>query len=66
MANYLLEPQYTSKTCSQCGAIKDNLTLKDRVYICDNFGYEIHRDINASVNILERGLKSFSSNASIA
>ncbi|EPO3815538.1 RNA-guided endonuclease InsQ/TnpB family protein [Campylobacter coli] len=54
-----VNPQYTSKTCSYCGSVKNNLTLKDRIYICDNCGKEIHRDINASVNILERGLQSF-------
>ena len=54
-----IEPQYTSKTCSKCGTIKENLTLKDRVFTCDNCGYVEHRDINASKNILYRGLKSF-------
>ncbi|ECS1420721.1 transposase, partial [Campylobacter coli] len=37
----------------------ENLTLKDRVFTCDNCGYVEHRDINASKNILDRGLKSF-------
>ena len=54
-----IEPQYTSKTCCKCGTIKENLTLKDRVFTCDNCGYAEHRDINASKNILYRGLKSF-------
>ena len=54
-----IEPQYTSKTCCKCGTIKENLTLKDRVFICDNCGYVEHRDVNASKNILYRGLKSF-------
>lgn len=54
-----INPQYTSKTCNICGHIKENLTLKDRFYTCENCGNIIHRDINASLNILERGLKSF-------
>lgn len=54
-----IEPQYTSKACSKCGTIKENLTLKDRVFTCDNCGYVEHRDINASKNILYRGVKSF-------
>lgn len=54
-----VNPQYTSKTCSVCGNIKDNLTLKDRVYVCNKCDNEIHRDINASINILKRGLESF-------
>jgi len=51
-------PQYTSKSCSKCGNINTNLTLKDRVYICE-CGNHIHRDINASINILRLGLESF-------
>lgn len=54
-----VNPQYTSKSCSVCGHIKDNLTLKDRVYVCEVCGNILHRDINASMNILERGLESF-------
>lgn len=54
-----VNPQYTSKTCNVCGNIKDNLTLKDRIYTCEICRTIIHRDINASLNILERGLKSF-------
>ena len=33
-----VNPQYTSKTCNVCGHIKDNLTLKDRVYVCEFCG----------------------------
>lgn len=54
-----VNPQYTSKTCSVCGNVKKNLTLEDRIYICDHCGKQMHRDTNASINILERGLKSF-------
>ena len=41
----------SSKTCSRCGAIKENLTLKDRVYECKNCGAVIDRDLNAAVNL---------------
>ncbi|HED0442621.1 TPA: transposase [Campylobacter coli] len=54
-----VNPQYTSKTCSICGHIKENLTLKDRTYFCENCGNTLHRDINAANNILKRGLESF-------
>ena len=30
-----INPQNTSKTCSVCGNIKENLTLKDRTYLCE-------------------------------
>ena len=53
-----VNPSYTSKRCSVCGKINPNLSLADRVYICE-CGNTMHRDINASKNILELGLKSF-------
>lgn len=40
----------SSKTCSQCGSIKKDLKLKDRVYKC-NCGLTIDRDLNASINL---------------
>ncbi|WP_278683046.1 RNA-guided endonuclease InsQ/TnpB family protein [Paraclostridium bifermentans] len=40
----------SSKTCSQCGEIKKDLKLKDRVYKC-SCGLNIDRDLNASINL---------------
>ena len=40
----------SSKTCSQCGKVKNDLKLKDRVYKCD-CGLVIDRDLNASINL---------------
>jgi len=44
----------SSKTCSNCGAIKDDLTLKDRTFKCENCGFEIERDLNAAINLKNR------------
>lgn len=41
----------SSKTCSHCGSIKQDLKLKDRVYKCNDCGLEIDRDKNASINL---------------
>lgn len=41
----------SSKTCSSCGCIKDDLKLSDRVYICPDCGFEIDRDLNAAINL---------------
>ena len=41
----------SSKTCSNCGNIKNDLTLKDRIYKCQKCGLEIDRDFNASLNL---------------
>ena len=40
----------SSKTCSQCGSIKKDLKLKDRIYKC-SCGLIIDRDFNASMNL---------------
>lgn len=41
----------SSKTCSSCGKIKDDLKLKDRVYRCPHCGTIIDRDLNAAINL---------------
>lgn len=41
----------SSKTCSSCGKIKDDLKLKDRVYRCPQCGTIIDRDQNAAINL---------------
>lgn len=40
----------SSKTCSNCGEIKKDLKLLDRVYKC-SCGLTIDRDLNASINL---------------
>ena len=44
----------SSKTCSNCGNIKKDLTLKDRTYQCKACGIKIDRDYNASLNLLSQ------------
>lgn len=46
----------SSKTCSCCGAIKQSLSLSDRVYLCD-CGAVLDRDSNAARNIKMEGLR---------
>lgn len=41
----------SSKTCSCCGNYKKDLKLKDRIYICNECGLIIDRDINAAINL---------------
>nr|WP_221388649.1 RNA-guided endonuclease TnpB family protein [Clostridium perfringens] len=40
----------SSKTCSNCGKVKKDLKLSDRIYKCD-CGFTIDRDLNASINL---------------
>lgn len=41
----------SSKLCSCCGSIKKDLTLRDRIYVCDVCGFTIDRDYQASINL---------------
>jgi putative transposase len=60
----------SSKTCSKCGYIKHDLTLKDRTWVCPVCGERHDRDVNAAINIrdfsfvytgLERNTQEFKS-----
>ena len=46
----------SSKTCSVCGLIKDDLTLADRSWTCSGCGTTHNRDHNAAINIRNVGL----------
>jgi len=47
----------SSKTCSCCGWVDENLTLADRVFHCKACGLILDRDLNASRNILQEALR---------
>ena len=57
--NYMKVDRYypSSKTCSNCGSIKEDLSLSDRVYKCSVCGAHMDRDLNASLNLMKEGLK---------
>lgn len=54
----------SSKMCSKCMAINSKLTLRDRVWICENCGTTHDRDENASDNIRNYGLKILTTESS--
>ena len=41
----------SSKLCHECGHIKSDLKLSDRIYICEECGCVLDRDFNASLNL---------------
>lgn len=45
----------SSKTCSRCGYVKDDLTRSDREFVCDKCGLVIDRDYNAALNLAAIG-----------
>ncbi|GIV58346.1 MAG: transposase [Rhodothermaceae bacterium] len=46
----------SSKTCSDCGALNQTLSLSDREWVCASCGSLHDRDENAAVNIRDRAL----------
>lgn len=47
----------SSKMCHECGCVNQELTLKDRTWVCPDCGAEISRDLNAALNIRDEGLR---------
>jgi len=48
----------SSKTCSRCGTVKDNLCLSERIFVCDQCGQAIDRDLNAAINLVDWAVSS--------
>ena len=46
----------SSKKCSGCGHVKEELSLSEREFICEECGLAIDRDTNAAINILAEAL----------
>ena len=47
----------SSKTCSECGAVRAKLTLSERTFVCGACGSIMDRDENAALNLAEYGRK---------
>ena len=58
---YIVVNKYypSSKICNECGYKKDNLTLDERVWECPNCHKVHNRDINASINLKQEGLRIY-------
>ncbi len=51
-----IKPEDTTKLCSECG-VKTDKPLWVREHSCPACGFELGRDWNAALNVLERGLR---------
>ena len=52
----------STKTCSICGYVNENISLKERKWICPECGTKHNRDINASINICRVGASTLGIN----
>ena len=57
-----VDPKNTTQKCHDCGFVMgtentEKLTLKDREWTCPNCGTFHIRDVNASLNVLDKGLE---------
>ncbi len=41
----------STKTCSECGAVRPNMDLSERTFICYSCGVMLDRDLNAALNL---------------
>lgn len=51
-----VNPKFTTTQCCVCGNIKEKLDISDRIFTCECCGNTIDRDINAAINIRNRGI----------
>lgn len=60
------EKAATSKTCSACGTVNDNLEMKHREWDCSNCGTHHHRSKNAAKNVEQMALSKFYAEEKVA
>lgn len=51
-----VDPRHTSQTCYQCGHVARENRESQAVFACQRCGHTANADINAALNILDRGL----------
>ena len=56
-----VSPHHTSQICSNCGVVVKK-SLSTRTHICE-CGYMEDRDVNAAINILQKGLNTLGHSA---
>ena len=54
---FCIKEEYTTKTCSFCGML--NNPGRSKIYQCLNCNIKTGRDVNASKNILMKGIKTY-------
>ncbi len=53
---FLVNPKYTSQTCSVCGSKDSANRISQSSFVCKSCGAEFNADYNASINIKSKGI----------
>lgn len=55
-AKFVRAPKYfaSTKICSSCGNVKEEIALEQRVYRCQKCGAVVDRDLNAAINLMKQ------------
>lgn len=53
-----VDPKYTSQNCSSCGTERSNISSEYSMFECSSCEIKLDRDVNASKNILRRGVEN--------
>ncbi len=53
----------SSRKCSNCGYVREKLALDERSWVCPECGVVLDRDVNAAINIRNRGIEIASQQA---
>ncbi|WP_088962708.1 RNA-guided endonuclease TnpB family protein [Micromonospora purpureochromogenes] len=56
----------SSKTCSDCGAVKAKLALSERIYTCTTCSLVLDRDVNAARNLAALAAKTTAGSGPVA
>ena len=51
----LVNPAYTTRTCSECGHVHEAIPISVRTFVCPECGHTEDRDRNAAKNIFKKG-----------
>ncbi|MEA3229186.1 MAG: transposase [Campylobacterota bacterium] len=61
-----VNPAYTSQTCNRCGHVSKENRQSQSKFVCTSCGHTANADINASKNILDRGIHGNNASLQIA
>ena len=52
-----VNPAYTSQQCSHCGHVDKHNRESQAIFVCQSCGMRMNADVNAAINIRERGIR---------